>query len=307
MENGTELLEMLSEKVKQLKLSNSQIARIADKSTGTISQVLNGKYKGRPEVVEEILAAVAELEEKMADRKPTPSEVKWLSSGEKLIHGILNLTYHYSGFSAVVGPSGLGKTFTARYFANEHADVAYTRCSDGMSMGDTIQMLLDVTGSNGYGTKTQKMKRAINGLKDRGISMILVDEADLLTTDRTNKHAILKKISVFREVKESGIGVAMIGLVSFDDTLRVVGETYVTSRLDYFRKVSDPSYEELAYYLANQGWDPEAADAQQVISMAPNRGGFRFLEKLSQTGKYLGSLAEALTVTYAAGTQAKGV
>lgn len=297
------ILETLLQKVKDLKLSNSEISRVSGKSSSTVSQVLNEKYRGRAEVVEEILTAITTME----IAETTVSPVTWLTDGEELIRGVLNLTYHQKGFSAVVGPSGLGKTFTAKLFSSEHHDVAYMRCNDGMSMGDTIQALLDITGAPGYGTKTQRMKRAIRALQDRGINMILVDEADLLVTEHGNKPAILKKISVFREVKESGIGVAMIGLESFDDALRVVGETYVTSRIDYFRRVMDPSYEELSLYLANQGWDPETTDAKQVISMAPKSGLLRFLEKMSATGKYIGSLKEALAVTYASGRHVKEV
>ncbi len=285
--------------MKQLGLTAAEIARLTGKSTTTISLVMNGKYKGRPEVLSEIMEALDDVEKR---QKELARQVAFLSEGQKIIYHILNLTYHHYGFSTVVGPSGLGKTFTAKHFAEQHPhDVMYVRCCDGMTVIDTIQLLLDMTKTSNYGNRIQRMKRAIHGFKKRGIRMILVDEADLLVTDAGNKPAILKKIALFREVKEAGIGVAMIGLESFDDTLRSVGETYLTSRIDYFRRVSDPSIEELAYFLEEQGWDTSEPDAQQVISMAPKRGGFRFLEKLSQTGKFLGTLADALSVSYAAG------
>ena len=289
----------LAQKAAKLKLTNADIARIANKSTATVSQVMRGIYKGRPEVIDEILAALEDAEESV---KAKPArKASWMTEGQKIIYSILNLTYHHNGFSAVVGPSGLGKTFTAKLFASQHKDVEYVRCCDGMTVTDTIQILLDITHSSSHGNRVQRMSRALRGFKKRGLKMLLVDEADLLVTDPGNKPAILKKIAVFREVKEAGFGVAMIGLESFDDTLRVVGETYVTSRIDYFRRVSDPSMEELSGFLEEQGWDISEPDAQQVISLAPKRGAFRFLEKLSQTGKYLDSLAEALSVSYAAG------
>lgn len=300
-----ELLTALREKVAERQLSNSEIARLSGRSPSTISQVLNNKYRGREDVVREILDA---LEKDIPATSEAESGTKpWLSSGEELIEGILNLTYYNRGFSAIVGPSGLGKTFTAQYFAEGRPDVAYTRCNDGMSMGDTVQLVLDITGNKGYGTKTQKMKTAIRSLRERKIRMILVDEADLLVTERGNKPAILKKISVFREVKEAGIGVAMIGLESFDDTLREVGETYVTSRIDYFRRVTTPRSEELAYYLAGQGWDPGLPESKRAISMAPSSGLFRFLEKLTQAATFVGSLTEALNMIYAPGGRYKEV
>jgi DNA transposition AAA+ family ATPase len=303
MEKETPALERLIGLVKDLRLSNTDLARISEKSTGTVSLVLNGKYRGRPEVIEEMLASLEELSRQPSDIPP----VKWLTEGETIIRGILNLTYHSNGFAAVVGPSGLGKTFTAKYFAETHSGVAYARCSDGMSMGDAIQLLLDITSSPGYGTKTQKLKKAIRALKDKNIRMILIDEADLLVTEISNKPAILKKISVFREVKEAGIGVALIGLESFDDTLRIVGETYVTSRIDFFGRIDNPSGGELSYYLANQGWDPELPEARTLLAQAPKNGLFRFLEKIANAAKYFGSLPEARNMIYAPGGHFKEV
>ena len=115
------ILETLLQKVKDLKLSNSEISRVSGKSSSTVSQVLNEKYRGRAEVVEEILTAITTME----IAETTVSPVTWLTDGEELIRGVLNLTYHQKGFSAVVGPSGLGKTFTAKLFSSEHHDVAY--------------------------------------------------------------------------------------------------------------------------------------------------------------------------------------
>lgn len=301
-------LDRLKELVLHQGLSNSEIARLSGKSTGTISGVLNGNYKGRPEIVGEILASVEASVLPAATNESTRGLSPWLTVGEEIIEGILKLTYYNKGFAAIVGASGLGKTFTTQYFIESRNDVAYARCTDGMSMGDTISMLLDMAGVTAiYGTKTQKMKRAINALKEQGIKMIIIDEADLLVSDGS-KPLILKKISVFREVKESGIAVAMVGLPSFDNALRVVGETYVTSRLDYFRHVPTTSYEELAYYLASQGYDPETPEAKLAISMAPKRGALRLIEKLAQTGKFFGhSLKEALAVTFASSGHIKEV
>lgn len=299
-------LDRLHEKVKDLGISNARLAQLSGKSTSTISQVMNGKYAGRPEIISEIFDAVVGYEESLDDNGQLPGTIAWLTEGEKLINGILDLTYHTRGFSAVVGPSGIGKTYTSRLFEEAHPDVLYMRCADGMSMGDVINSLLESVQTPAYGTKTQKMRRCIQALRDKGIRMILVDEADLLVTEGS-KPAILKKISVFREIKEAGIGVAMIGLEAFDDALRVVGETYVTSRIDYFRKVRDTAREELAYYLGLQGFDPETSEAQHAISLAPKRGSLRFLAKLCSTAGILGGIKEAITVTFTASGQIKEV
>ncbi|MEG1912777.1 MAG: AAA family ATPase [Cloacibacillus sp.] len=286
------LLEIVAAK----QLSNSAVARITGKSASTVSQVLNGKYQGRPEVLDEMVAALDSFEEN-SEPAQLDGTVQWLTDGEKLINGMLTLTYQTCGFAALVGPSGIGKTYTSKLFAEHHQqDTAYIRCADGMCQGDVVNMLLDIVGLPAYGTKTQRMKRAITAMKESGIRMILVDEADLLVTDGS-KPAILRKISVFREIKESGIGVAMIGLESFDNALRLVGETYVTSRLDYFRRVKDTAAEELAYFVAKLGIDPETPEARHAISLAPKRGSLRLISKFAQTANLIG-LREALAVIF---------
>ena len=261
-------LASLQEAVTAKRLSNSMVARITGKSASTVSQVLNGKYQGRPEVLDEMIAALDTFEDDSESVK-LDGTVQWLTHGEQLINGMLTLTYQTCGFAALVGPSGIGKTFTSKLFAESHPlDTAYIRCADGMCQGDVVNMLLELVGLPAYGTKTQRMRRAIAALKDSGIKMIMVDEADLLVTDGS-KPAILRKISVFREIKESGIGVAMIGLESFDNALRLVGETYVTSRLDYFRRIKDTATEELTYFISKLGIDPETPEAKHAISHRP--------------------------------------
>jgi DNA transposition AAA+ family ATPase len=293
----------LQELVLRMEISNAEIARISGKSTGTVSQVLSGKYKGRPEVAKEILDALALYEEGL---EKVPRE-PWFTDGQQLIMSVLFLTHQTSGFSVVVGPSGIGKTYTARHFLEKHGDVRYLRCADGMCMGDVIDSLLELTGAPSYGSNSHRLKRAIRTLKEQGVRMILVDEADLLVTDGS-KPKILKKISVFREVKESGIGVSLIGLESFDTALRTVGETYVTSRIDLFRRTTSPSMDELGHYMAELGCDPETESARRAISLAPKNGSLRFVEKAVQITKHLGgNMLEALRVLFAASGHVKGV
>lgn len=291
-----EKLSALQALIAEKRLSNSTVARITGKSASTVSQVLNGKYQGRPEVLDEMFAVLKAFEESGEKVQQLDGTVAWLTDGEKLINGILNLTYQTNGFAAVVGPSGIGKTYTSKLFAEAHPDTAYIRCADGMCQGDVVNMLLEIVGLPAYGTKTQRMRRAVAAMRESGLRMLLVDEADLLVTDGS-KPAILRKISVFREIKEAGIGVAMIGLESFDNALRLVGETYVTSRLDYFRRVRDTAAEELAYFVSKLGIDPETPEARHAISLAPKRGSLRLIEKFAQTANIIG-LREALAVIF---------
>ena len=129
---------------------------------------------------------------------------------------------------------------------------------------------------------------------------------DLLVTDGS-RPKILKKIPVFREVKEVGIGVFLIGLESFDTALRTVGETYVISRIDMFRKAGVPSARELGHYMANLGIDPETEGARRALSLAPKNGSMRFVEKAAHIARQLGdNMLEALRILFAASGHVKG-
>lgn len=290
----------ITEAAREKGLSNADIARLSGRSPGTISQVMSGKYRGRPEIVDEILAAVEA-------HAPEENRSQWFTEGQKLILSILYLTWKTAGFSVVVGPSGIGKTYTAKVFVASNPHVRYLRCADGQSMGDVVNALLDLLGVPAYGSNSQRLRRAIGGLADQGVRMVIVDEADLLVTDGS-KPKILKKISVFREVKEAGIGVALLGLESFDTALRMVGETYVTSRIDLFRRASLPTEAELQHYLAGLGLDPETEDCRRAIALAPRNGSLRFLEKAARIATQLGgNVLEALRVLFAASDHVKGV
>lgn len=304
-----EQMEQLLNTVQSLGLSNADIARISGKSTGTVSQVLSRKYKGRREVVGEIASSLEAYSAKMAaDMEEARDGTKWYTDGQNLIMSVLFLTYKTQGFSVVVGPSGIGKTYTAQSFLDKHSgDVQYLRCADGMCMGDVIDALLETTGTPCYGSNSQRLKRAIRALKGQGVRMLLVDEADLLVTDGS-KPKILKKISVFREVKEAGIGVSLIGLESFDTALRIVGETYVTSRIDLFRHANIPTAAELEHYMACLGVDPETEGGRRAVQLAPKNGSMRFIEKTVQITKQLsGNMMEALRFLFAASDHVKGV
>ena len=113
---------------------------------------------------------------------------------------------------------------------------------------------------------------------------------------------------MFREVKEAGIAVALIGLESFDTALRAVGETYVTSRIDLFRRAGSPTQAELSHYMSCLGCDPETEGGRRAISLAPKNGSMRFVGKAAQIAKELsGNMMEALRVLFAASGHVKGI
>lgn len=275
-------------------LSNADVARISGKSPSTISQILKGSYPGRPEVGEEILAALS------AHTLETDSgvEANWTTEGQLLIQSLLSFTYEDRELSVITGPSGIGKTHTIMRFIENNPDCLYFRCAESMCASDVVIGLLDVIGITAMGSSTQMIRRCVRALRDQGVRMVMVDEADLLVSDDKSKRRILKKLSYFREINEAGIGVALVGLESFEDTLRAAGETYVLSRIGYYRKATGTSIAELFSFWESQGMQNDA-DARYAVNLAQKGGYLRFLKKLSvRTQQLGGNVREALKLMF---------
>lgn len=280
----TNIAQRLKDASERHGLSGAELARISGKSPATVSQVLKGSYKGRPEAAEEILDSVQTHVAGLA-RSP---QSEWTTEGQTLIQSLLAFTYEDAEFSVITGPSGIGKTHTLLAFARRNPGCLYIRCAEGMSPGDIIAFLcqaLDLGGASG--TILQRLRRCIEAMRSRQIRMVLVDEADLLVGDEANSRRILKKLSFFREINESGVGVALVGLESFEEALRRTGETYVMSRIGYFRKTKAVSPVELEHFWQSLGHCLDD-DGRRALRIAPKAGFFRFLAKLSNRAKLLG-------------------
>lgn len=292
----------IKETMTRLGLSNADVARITGKSPATISQVIKGSYP-RADMGEEILAALASHE------LDTDSAVQstWATEGQNLIQSLLSFTYEDRELSVITGPSGIGKTHTIKRFMQHNEACLYFRCADGMSAGDVVAGLLDELGVSMGGTNTQKIRRCVRAIKEQGIRLVLVDEADLLVSDDKNKRRILKKLSYFREINESGIGVALVGLESFEDALRAAGETYVLSRIGYYRRAPGVRMTELFAFWEMQGMET-SEEARMAVNMAPRGGQLRFLKKLAALTKPLGgSVREALKLMFSTASHIKEV
>ncbi len=286
-------LEQLQGLIRERALSNSEVARITGKSAATVSQVLSGKYKGRPETCGEMAAS---LQEHFA-APAVIQDGKWRTHGQTVIYSMLSLTYEDQEMSCITGPSGIGKTYTARTFATEREDVLYWRARDGMSVGDVLSSLLSEVGAPDHGTNTKKLFRLIEALKARQVCMVICDEADLLVNEQ-NKGRLMKKLVCFRELYEAGIAVVLLGLDSFELSLRNAGETYFLSRLGYFQKIDTVLIPELKEFWKGLGGNPEDAEGRLALSLAPKRGALRFLFKVFRRATAMGSVKNALSLMF---------
>lgn len=287
-------LEELQEFICEHKLSNADVARITGKSAATTSLVLSGKYRGRAETGTEMLAA---LQVHFKPGVKRLADGSWKTHGQSVIDSMLELTYQDAEMTCITGPSGIGKTHSARLFAQRRTDVLYWRAKDGMSVGDVLSSLLSAVHAPENGTNTRKLLRLIEVLKARQIAMVICDEADLLVNEQ-NKNRLMKKLVCFRELYEAGMAVALLGLESFELSLRSAGETYFLSRLGYFQKIDGILQSELREYWQGLGGNPNGVEDRLALELAPKRGALRFLYKVFRRATAMGSVKQALGLMF---------
>lgn len=282
----------------------SELALASGKSKSCVSQVINGKYRGKSEVEEEIRRV---LEERIAQNGEEPeaggdgappegSEEKPLTPGQKQAWVLMDLVRKQHDFAVLVGASGVGKTWVVnRYGSSYGADVYTARM--GQSLGGLLGDLCRLWNLSSDGGNDAKMARLCEAAMGR---FLIVDEADLLMGNRTRRN-VLRLVEVFRQLYESGCGVVLVGLPVLHKALSAAGETYVFSRIGYLRQVGSPTDDFLAMYWKSLVDDyPEAMEkAGPVVYQARRAGFFRYLEKLADLVRlFSGDVEEALGLMF---------
>ncbi len=290
----------------------SELALASGKSKSCVSQVINGKYRGKSEVEEEIRRV---LEERIAQKGEGPEaggdgaypagvsnappegyEEKPLTPGQKQAWVLMDLVRKQHDFAVLVGASGVGKTWVInRYGSSYGADVYTARMGQSLGglLGDLCR-LWNVSADGGNDSKIARLCEAAGG------RFLIVDEADLLMGNRTRRN-VLRLVEVFRQLYESGCGVVLVGLPVLHKAVSEAGETYVFSRIGYLRQVGSPTDEFLAMYWKSLVEDyPDAMEKAGPVVYQARRGGFfRYLEKLADLVKlFSGDVEEALGLMF---------
>ncbi|MEW5804334.1 MAG: AAA family ATPase [bacterium] len=263
----------LNSLVKERNLSLSQLAEMVDCSKTKISQVLNEKYGDKSE--EE---AKAILDRLIGDQQ-------FITRAQQTIAAIFDLCAEDKELGVIVGPSGLGKTYTARTYAETHDQVfIYTPTELSTPTGvlrGLSQMLKLSTVSD-----LQRTLRDIQDTLSRSCRLLIVDEADVLCRS-SNWEATKQKFAIFRQIMEAGIGVCLIGIFPLEDAINQM-PGYFQNRIGYYRKFKALSKEDLNRYMDffSQGIDSELKSL--AVDTAALRGGFHYLSKVIKKGKVMG-------------------
>jgi hypothetical protein len=293
-------------------MSVAEVVRATGRSKATVSQVINGKYHGRDEVVEEIRSLLesrigpsggggaecgreAPGEEGPGDERSC-EDAPMITPGQKQAWVLMDLVRKQHDFAVLVGASGVGKTWVVnRYGSSYGADVYTARMGQSLGglLGDLCR-LWNVSADGGNDAKIARLCEAAGG------RFLIVDEADLLMGNRTRRN-VLRLVEVFRQLYESGCGVVLVGLPVLHKAVSEAGETYVFSRIGYLRQVGSPTDEFLAMYWKSLVEDyPDAMEKAGPVVYQARRGGFfRYLEKLADLVKlFSGDVEEALGLMF---------
>ena len=121
----------------------------------------------------------------------------------------LDYTRDYSAMTAIVGPTGRGKTYAARYWQalNNHGRTRYIRMSSSASRTSLIYALCDAAGTGFRGYKNCELEQRIFGSLSRR-NVLIIDEAGHLIPRGTSPASALELI---RDIKDiTGCGVCLI-------------------------------------------------------------------------------------------------
>jgi len=219
-------------------------------------------------------------------------ESGFLSGGQSEMLRILENSYTKRHMNVIVSQSGCGKTYTVEQFLKRHAnDTLYIRCKETMSVLGVIEEMSRKLGLSSGGTATSRLGRISDALRDRGYRLVVVDEADLLLSDDSSSaKKIIRKISLFRNLYEDGIGVCLIGLNEMAHTLKRAQETYFNSRVYWMLEPPLPTDRELEYF-----WTVTLGQASKgkLVGLAREKGFFRFLRMQAEKARELADQVSA--------------
>lgn len=272
-ENGAEGNQEYQEAITALKgymeesgKSQTQIARELGKSTGLVSSFLSGKYTTPHTMIPGIFALVElNRKKKIAPRAPEYAE----TSLSRRIENSIAYAHVRGVVTIVYGDAGVGKTTTARAYAEREQQAAYivARPDCASITGIAAQI------ATAFGIK----ERVTRNITDEFISrmqgsgrVLIVDEA---------QHLTVRALDYLRTLADlCGIGVALLGNDSVYDKMRGKREKdldQLGSRICIPEHVQheDISYEDIESIFG--GYDIGEDVLKLLHGISRNRAGLR--------------------------------
>lgn len=200
--------QLLKDYMDENDLSQSQVAAQMGRSTATVNQYLQSKYKGDVKAIDKLVIQLIERARSKAqdvatDFVETPTA--------KRILEICGLAHAVNDVYLVIGDAGLGKTVSLKRYAQLNANVVMLEVDPTFSAKVLLAELCIALGLQPSRNNHENMQSIIKKLKGSE-RLLIVDEAELLTN---------KPLEVLRRIHDkSGIGMVLAGMPRLRANLR---------------------------------------------------------------------------------------
>ena len=205
-ERVVELRREVQEVIDRAGLSYGAVAREASVSASTVSAWMNGTYAGS-------MASIAvKLQRWVNGRRSRAQATSTLRRGPgftftptaKAFTSVLEHAQHAPDLAVIVGAPGVGKTTTARQYASQVANVWLLTAEPCFGQPRAmLEYLAQVVGVSAPGVSGQRISRAIVDRISRTGGLIIVDEAQHLSS------VTLDQLRTIHDL--SDIGVTLLG------------------------------------------------------------------------------------------------
>jgi len=267
----------LREMAANIELSAREIQDELGIGLDTVYRILNGKYRGRPELT----LAVTEFIEKRVRQA-----VDFSSQAQVMMDALMGFTLKDADFSVIAGESGIGKTTAALKFQAKNKNIMYFKIVEGMNYSNVLSALLEKFSRSGDGDNAEKLNSLMDAFRHSSYEMLIIDEADLLVGESRKNKGFMKKISIFREMHEyAKKAVLLIGLEVIESELRFASKSYITNRVTNLYSASTPAKEEyMEFWTEVLGMDLSKS-AEQLFTRVKGKGSFRLLETVANKAR----------------------
>lgn len=186
----SDLKQQLNDHMEEEGTTQAAIGRAIGYSGSTISQYLDGIYKGDVSAVEKAVAEYIALEQ---ERKSAPKiRIPYVQiTAAKKVYDFSRSAHRDGEICVIAGDPGLGKTEALRHYRDKYPKkVAYVMAYKGLNVRTLVGKIhMAFFGGDGSGNKTDMIEELCDKLRDAN-RCILVDQAEYLnlTSLETLRH-----------------------------------------------------------------------------------------------------------------------
>lgn len=167
--------EALAAYVQKYPSQNKAAESLQGTSPGTVSSILNGKYKN---ISDDMFRTIGS---QVGVGRQSGWQIVETTAYREITYA-LDDAQRWRNVTWVVGEAGCGKTTTARLFAGERKEVFYVLCSEDMKRGDFVREIARKVGIRTDGCNIREIWELImDDIIQMDGPLLVFDEADKLT------------------------------------------------------------------------------------------------------------------------------